>query len=190
MNGFQGEYRGEPPVASPFARGMAFLGYGLLLLALPSAGTSALLAVILAYARRDGSGPLIASHHRFQIRIFWIGLALAAASAILAASAFSDAVRWPSAPLRIPVSPQAQTVAYIPGVDRPGSLPSPRIQSADLQVFTYHFGDTPLKWRPRALLEAYGSMILFALACLWSLGAPLYGALRLASGRPMGHSPG
>ena len=62
-----------PP--SPFARGMAYFAYFLLLAAVPTFGSSALIGLIVAYARRDGAGPLLRSHHQFQIRIFWISVA-------------------------------------------------------------------------------------------------------------------
>src|SRR4051812_33502526 len=86
-----GTYASPPRVPSPVARGMAFIIYGLLFLALPTLGSSAVVALILAYARRDGALPLIKSHHRFQIRIFWIGLAMGAAAVALAFSAMMDA---------------------------------------------------------------------------------------------------
>jgi uncharacterized membrane protein len=178
MNG-SGDTTAQTPTDDAFARGLVFLGYGLLILGLPTAGTSALLALVLAYARRDGAGPLIGSHHRFQIRIFWIDFALGAAATILGAAAFADAA-WSSLPRPdLPLPPRGQLVALTPLAA--GLWP------VDIQVFHYSFGG-PVRWPVRALLEAWGSAALFAMACLWSLGAPLYGALRLASGRPMGHS--
>jgi uncharacterized membrane protein len=184
MNG-SGDTADHAQIDDAFARGLAFLGYGLLILALPTAGTSALLALVLAYGRRDGSGLMLGSHHRFQIRIFWIDLALAAAAAVLGATAFADAA-WSSLPRPdLPLSPRGQLVAL---AALPSGLRPVDLWPADIQVFHYSFGG-PVRWPLRALAEAWGSVCLFAMACLWSLGAPLYGALRLASGRPMGHSP-
>ena len=37
-------------------------------------GFSALVGVIIAYLKIDGADPVLASHYRFQIRTFWIGL--------------------------------------------------------------------------------------------------------------------
>jgi hypothetical protein len=162
---------------------LTLLGYGLLLVAAPTLGASAVLAVILAYARRDGSSPLIASHCRFQIRIFWIGLGLAAAAAALGLTGLADAARLPPTPLQIPVSPHAQLISYAVGGEADDAIP------ADVQVFSDGFGRRGLIWRTRAILEGAGAMVLFAFAGLWGLGAPLYGAARLASGRAMGHSP-
>lgn len=178
-------YAATPPAPSPFARGMAFLIYGLLFMAIPTLGSSAFVALILAYARRDGAAPLIRSHHRFQIRIFWIGLALGAAAIALAFSAMMDAGPSLPAPVHVPRSPHAQLVSY--RVDEP--VP-PREEQADLPAFRYHFTTRALNWRTRSMLEVSASGLLFVFACLWGFIAPLYGAARLASGRPMGHSAG
>ena len=86
-----GPYADASPAPSPLARGVAFVVYGLLFLAAPTLGSSGVVALILAYACRDGAAPLIKSHHRFQIRIFWIGLAMGAAAIALAFSAMMDA---------------------------------------------------------------------------------------------------
>lgn len=180
-----GAYAGAPPAPSPFARGVAFLIYGLLFLAIPTLGSSAFVALILAYARRDGAAPLIRSHHRFQIRIFWIGLAMGAAAIALAFSAMMDAGPSLPPPMHIPRSPQAELVSY--RVEEPGQA---REERADLPAFRYHFNARALNWRTRSVLEGSASGLLFVFACLWGFIAPLYGAARLASGRPMGHSAG
>lgn len=182
MTGFKGPYAAQV-AERPADRGLAMLGYGLLLLGAPTFGTSAILALILAYARRDGAAPLIASHCRFQIRIFWIGLALAAASAALGMSALTDAARSPPAPLHIQVSPRAKLISYAAGDALDHATP------ADVEVFNYSFGERTRVWRTRGILEGCASAVLFAFAGLWGVGAPIYGAARLASGRAMGHSP-
>jgi hypothetical protein len=164
---------------------VAFLIYGLLFLAIPTLGSSAFVALILAYARRDGAAPLIRSHHRFQIRIFWIGLAMGAAAIALAFSAMMDAGPSLPPPMHIPRSPQAELVSY--RVEEPGQA---REERADLPAFRYHFNARALNWRTRSVLEGSASGLLFVFACLWGFIAPLYGAARLASGRPMGHSAG
>src|ERR1700761_9234177 len=93
MSTYPGPYAAAAPVPSLSGRGVAFLAYGLLLLAIPSFGSSAIVALILAYACRDGAPPVVQSHHRFQIRIFWIGLALGAAAIALAMAAVVEAGR-------------------------------------------------------------------------------------------------
>ena len=164
---------------------MALAVYGLLFLAGPTLGSSGFVALILAYACRDGAAPLIKSHHRFQIRIFWIGLALGAAALALAFSAMMDAGPSLPAPLHIPRSPHAQLVSY--RVDQPIQ---PNEEQADLPAFRYHFDARALNWRTRSVLEGSASGLLFVFAVLWSFIAPLYGAARLASGRPIGHHAG
>ena len=188
MTGFKGAYAAADAPKSPaVGRGLTFLGYGLLLMAAPTFGTGAILALILAYARRDGASPLIASHCRFQIRIFWISLALVAASAALGMSALGDAARAPPPSRHIPVSPHAQRLSYT--VAGPGERVLAIDDSTEGPGFTYSFGSRTLVWRTRAILEGCASAVLFAFAGLWGVGAPLYGAARLASGRAMGHRP-
>jgi hypothetical protein len=175
----------DPP--TPFARGMAFAAYFLLLGALPTFGTSAVLALVVAYGRRDGATPLIRSHHQFQIRIFWIGLALAVAALALGAGAWIDAWNHPVPPhhFRIERSPDAQTIAYYPGAYHPGAA-GPRAEPAEFYSWSYHSPGAAVG--VRALLEGYGAMIAILFAGLWGILTPLWGAARLASGRPIGHS--
>ena len=63
-------------------RNIALLAYGLLFFAIFFAGAPALIAVAIAYARRREVDPFVASHHRFQIFIFWIGFALTLLAAL------------------------------------------------------------------------------------------------------------
>src|ERR1700756_730182 len=62
--------------AADVDRNIALLAYGLLFFAIFFAGAPALIAVAIAYARRKDVDAFVASHHRFQIFIFWIGFAL------------------------------------------------------------------------------------------------------------------
>jgi uncharacterized membrane protein len=52
-------------------RGSALLVYALYLLSIPSAAIFALIGVIVAYASRDGAGPLARSHLEHAIRMWW-----------------------------------------------------------------------------------------------------------------------
>ena len=63
-------------------RNIALLAYGLLFLAVFFAGVPALIAVAIAYARKRAVEPTVASHHRFQILIFWIGFVLTLLAAL------------------------------------------------------------------------------------------------------------
>jgi uncharacterized membrane protein len=169
------------PVETPFARAMAFAAYFLLLAALPTFGFGALIGLVIAYARRDGSTPLIRSHHRFQIRIFWIGVALATAALALGVSGLVDAWRAPELPpVHIQRAPGAQTIEY-----RRAPEPLGPIQPVAVYSWSYRTSPPPR----RAVLESYAAMVTLAVAGLWSIFAPLWGVARLASGRPIGHSP-
>jgi hypothetical protein len=171
-----------PDPSTPFARGMAFAAYFLLLAALPTAGSSAILGLIIAYARRDGASPLIRSHHQFQIRIFWIGLALVVAALALGASALVDTWRLPIEPhhFQIERSPDAQTIAYHP------RLRGAHLRPAAFYSWSYQSSGSPVGLRAR--LEGYAAMATILIAGLWGIVTPLWGAARLASGRPIGHS--
>ncbi len=70
------------PGAEDVDRNLAMLCYGLLFLAIFLAGVPALVAVAIAYARRDQANPLVASHHRFQIFVFWVGVGLTLLAAL------------------------------------------------------------------------------------------------------------
>lgn len=52
---------------------IAIVGYALLLLGFFTSGITSVIAVVLAYVRRDGAEPLPRSHLGFQISTFWIG---------------------------------------------------------------------------------------------------------------------
>lgn len=71
------------PAQSEAGRGSALVVYGLYLLSIPSFAIFALIGVILAYAARDGAGPLARSHLDDQIRVWWIAFWWAVAVAVL-----------------------------------------------------------------------------------------------------------
>jgi uncharacterized membrane protein len=63
-------------------RNLALLAYGLLFFAVFFAGAPALIGVAIAYARKGQTARLIRSHHRYQIFIFWVGVALTLLAAL------------------------------------------------------------------------------------------------------------
>jgi uncharacterized membrane protein len=73
------------PAQTEAGRGSALVVYGLYLLSIPSFAIFALVGVILAYAARDGAGPLARSHLDDQIRVWWVAFWWAVAVAILGA---------------------------------------------------------------------------------------------------------
>ena len=70
-------------IAESDARTIAIAAYALNLGAWVTLGASAVVAVILAWVKRDTADIDTASHLRFQIRTFWIGLAAFVLSLVL-----------------------------------------------------------------------------------------------------------
>ena len=63
-------------------RNLALLAYGLLGVSMFFAGITALVAIIIAYVLHDAATEELARHFRFQIRIFWVGVAAVALTVI------------------------------------------------------------------------------------------------------------
>ena len=57
-------------------RNLALVAYGLLGIAVFFAGLPGLVAVVIAYSQRRDVCPMIAQHHAFQIRIFWVSFVI------------------------------------------------------------------------------------------------------------------
>jgi uncharacterized membrane protein len=72
------EYLGARASTKPVDTSMnlAMLGYGLLFLSVFFAGLTALVAVVIAYSQKEAAPRRIRAHFNFQIRMFWIALAL------------------------------------------------------------------------------------------------------------------
>lgn len=64
----------EPPHDD--SRSLAMLNYGLLLVSIFFAGAPGLVAVAIAYAQAPRAPPLLRSHYRFQIGLFWSGFVI------------------------------------------------------------------------------------------------------------------
>jgi uncharacterized membrane protein len=67
----------EPLPPRDDSRSLAMLNYGLLFCSIFFAGVPALIAVAMAYAQKSKAPPLLRSHYRFQIGLFWSGFLLA-----------------------------------------------------------------------------------------------------------------
>ncbi|HXQ09526.1 MAG TPA: hypothetical protein VN805_00855 [Caulobacteraceae bacterium] len=63
-------------------RNLALVAYGLLFFAVFFAGAPALVAVAIAYARRQHGDPAVRSHFSFQIFVFWVGVVLTTIAAL------------------------------------------------------------------------------------------------------------
>jgi uncharacterized membrane protein len=62
---------GQPAVSNTQ---VALIVYILYLVSYVTGGLTALVGVIIAHVQVDNADPMLASHYRFQIRTFWIGL--------------------------------------------------------------------------------------------------------------------
>jgi uncharacterized membrane protein len=157
----ESQERAIDPAASDLDRNLALLAYALLFFAIFLGGLPALVAVAIAYARRQTAPPWIASHHSFQIWVFWISLGLALLMAGAAMIAFVSAF-----------------TKVIGTVTHTGALAGwdevwVRLSSSNviaLSVVTF--------------------FVMFVLTGLWLAGASAYGFVRLASGLSMGQSAG
>ena len=138
---------------------LALLGYFLLMGSVLFAGLPGLAAVVLAYVQRDVAGPAVRSHFNYQIRIFWVALALAVIAALSALGALAIGVGQ-----LVDFSMHGQWDAW-DGVGFDGS--DIRIDPAIIMLLGVTAG---------ALVAA----------TLWVIAAPIVGLIRLASQRGMG----
>ncbi len=63
------------PIRTEAERNLALLAYGLLGVSVFFAGITALVAAVIAYTLHDAANETLSRHFRFQIRIFWVGVA-------------------------------------------------------------------------------------------------------------------
>ena len=144
---------------SDLDRNLGLLAYALLFFAIFLGGLPALIAVAIAYARRHSAPPWIASHHNFQIWVFWIGLGLGLLMAGAAMVAFVSAF--------IKVIGAATHTGAFAGWDEVWiRLSSSNVIAVSVVAF----------------------FVMFVLTGLWLAGTSAYGFVRLASGLAMGQS--
>jgi len=134
-------------------RNLALLAYALIFFAIFFAGAPALIAVGIAYSRRGKVPRLIRSHYRFQIFIFWTGLALTLLAAFSGLAAVMTAL-----------------VAIVGAALHSGF---------NAQLFVIH----PLHVGRVMAAFATAAVSLGVLTGLWLMAASAYGFIRLASHR-------
>ena len=142
-------------------RNLAYLTYGLLFFSIFFAGAPALVAVALAYSRRDSVCALIASHHRFQILIFWVSFALALIASICFLTTLLSAI-----------ASVMKAVNY-EGWDK-------------LDHFSIDF--TKVTISPTTISLGVATVVVMSVTAIWLVAASAFGTLRLASGRPIRQS--
>jgi uncharacterized membrane protein len=148
--------RGSAYAVHPAERLAALVNYGLLIAAPFTLNSLGLLAMFIAYTRRGSADPVARSHFDFQIRRYWMDLLLVALGFVCAAGALAAGFG---------AAIEGGMAAF--GVGLP------------VHYDAVHIG--------------LGAVVLLVLwAVLWAIGllgllfGSIYGALRLASGRPAG----
>lgn len=140
-------------------RNLALLGYCLLLGSVLFAGLPGLAAVVLAYVQRDVADPATRSHFNYQIRIFWVALALTVIAALSALGALAVGI---------------------------GQLVDFSMHSGWDAWDGVAFDGSDIRIDPAIILllgVAAGALVA---AALWVITAPIVGLIRLASQRGMG----
>ncbi|WP_269713518.1 hypothetical protein [Caulobacter sp. NIBR2454] len=154
----------DAPVEAPRSdvdRNLALVTYALLFSAIFFAGIPALIAVVIAYAQRGHVRAEIGTHHNFQIRIFWIALALSIASAACGLGA---------------------VIAGIGDIIEFGV----RGDWSAWDVIDVDFHD--VRFEAPVIVLTVAALIFALLSTLWLLCAPAFGFIRLASQRSIGNT--
>ena len=149
------------PVLAGFDHVVALVGYGLLFVSVFLLGVPALAAAALAYAHRRDSHVIVATHYRFQLRIFWTAVLLLALSVVSAAGASVILL---------------QKLFDFAGSHLPGMAGV--------------IGHSSAAWAvPLAGALGLAWIVFFGLAIGWVLIASLIGFVRLLASKPIGHLP-
>jgi len=149
------------PVLAGFDHVVALVSYGLMFISVFLLGVPALAAVALAYAHRRDSHVIVATHYRFQIRIFWTAVLLLVLGVISAAGA--------SVILLQKLFDFASS--HLPGMS--GVI-----------------GHGSAAWTaPLAGALGLAWIAFFVLAAGWTLISSLIGFFRLLGNKPIGHLP-
>ena len=147
------------PVLAGFDHLVAIAGYLLLFVSVFMVGVPALAALALAYVHKNDAHLLVRSHFRFQLRIFWTAILFLALGLGSVVVATGLGLGW-----------LFHLVAATPGLA--ASMPH---------------GQTGLVSAGVASLLVVAGVLLTALAMLWTLGASLFGFVRLVTNQPIGH---
>lgn len=136
----------------------AMVNYALLFASVFFAGVPALIAVVLAYAQRDRADAFLRSHFDFQIRIFWIALAVAVVACVCGIAGVVMAI--------------CEALQYgVTGWDAWEGF------DPDFSEITVSAG---------LIITLVASVALWVLSALWLLATSAFGFIRLASDRRIG----
>ena len=147
---------GQDPVMTQFDRLIAFIVYVLMFIGVFTFGVPSVVGLALALAHGHDSHPVLRTHYRHQVRIFWMGA--------FCIAGFAGSGVWLAA--------LVNWGEKISGV----STATLGVSSAGQQA-----------WIGGVMLATSVSLVLFGAA--WTLLQSLFGFLRLAGNRPIGHTP-
>jgi len=142
-------------------RALAFVVYAMHFLSPFVFGLTALIGVAIAYVRKPEAEPLLCSHYRFQIRVFWVGFALSVVAAF-AVMIGLGLIFWELGSAFLSNMP-ADAVDAV---------------SRDLDV------NLPVA----AFVSLIVAACAWAATAFWMIIASVAGALRLSAGHPVGRS--
>jgi uncharacterized membrane protein len=154
---------GVDPYMIQFDKGVALLGYGLLIVSPFMAGLPAAASLAIAFAHRHDAHPVVRSHYRFQGRIFWTTVALIALATFLILGGGGMAL----------TTAFGFVQDHVAGLALPGWLTGAYADAGE---------------RAAANWALIGGIAALAAAFLWLIGAALWGAFKLVLGRPIGQS--
>ena len=144
------------PRSHPAERIAVLANYGLLIVAPFTLNVLGLAAVFFAYARRGYADPVARSHYDYQVRRYWMDLVLVGLGFIFASGALAAGF----------------------GAAIEGAMASFGVR------FPVHYDAVHIG--VGAIVLLVGWLVLWAMGLLGLLFGSIYGALRLASGLPMG----
>ena len=148
------------PLMSQFDKLIGLVGYGLLIAGLFSFGVPSMVAFALALAHRRDAHPIIRSHYRHQTRIFAVGAVSVLGAGV---AALIGSGTWLAALLGWIMTHLGQS----DGVATAASALNPA-------------------WFGGIMLAA--ALGLLAFGAIWTLVQSVFGFLRLAADRPIGHT--
>jgi uncharacterized membrane protein len=154
---------GEDPYMIQFDKGVALLGYGLLIVSPFMAGLPAAASLAIAFAHRGDAHPVMRSHYRFQARIFWITAALMAVAILLLLGGGGVAL----------TTAFGFAQAHVAGLALPAWL-------------TGGYADAGERTAANGAL--IGGVLAGVAAVFWLFVAAFWGAFKLVLGRPIGLS--
>lgn len=152
------------PIRTEAERNLALLAYGLLGVSMFFAGITALVAIIIAYVLHDAATEELSRHFRFQIRIFWIGVACVVVTVIAAVVATLGAI---------------------------GNLLHHEVAGyavGEFDLWGHAIDVSRLKITPLVLISTAVAVGSGLFGIIWMVGASAIGFIRLASSKHIGQT--